>query len=170
MSNVTDSVSAKMSTSKGVIHGYAAQAAVDSANQVLVASDVLGSGSEHAALLPTVAHAQPFMTDDTLITADAGYHSDANVAALRVQNRAALIADTQMRKRDERLAGQDKHMAKADRFGSESVQIDRRESREISFVGNCGNESCDSSWLSPRLGAGRPVYGVIGVGVLKCWR
>ena len=41
--NVTDNDSAKMATSKGVIQGYAAQAAVDSAHQVIVAADVSGS-------------------------------------------------------------------------------------------------------------------------------
>jgi transposase len=44
--NVTDPDSAKMATSKGVIQGYAAQAAVDSAHQVIVAAEVIGSGSE----------------------------------------------------------------------------------------------------------------------------
>jgi transposase len=124
MSNVTDPESAKMSTNKGVIQGYAAQAAVDSSNQVIVATDVLGSGSEHAALLPMVEQAKPFMTEDTMITADAGYHSDANVAALQAQNRPAMIADTQMRKRDERLAGQDKHKAKADPLHNKQSDAD----------------------------------------------
>lgn len=49
--NVTDPDSAKMATSKGVIQGYAAQAAADSASQVLVAADITGSGSEQAMLL-----------------------------------------------------------------------------------------------------------------------
>ena len=38
--NVTDPDSAKMATSKGVIQGYAAQAAVDSAHQIIVAAEV----------------------------------------------------------------------------------------------------------------------------------
>jgi transposase len=52
--NVTDPDSAKMATAKGVIQGYAAQAAVDSAHQVIVAADVIGSGSEQAMLLPMI--------------------------------------------------------------------------------------------------------------------
>jgi hypothetical protein len=52
--NLTDPDSAKMATSKGVIQGYAAQAAVDSAHQVIVAADVIGSGSEQAMLLPMI--------------------------------------------------------------------------------------------------------------------
>jgi hypothetical protein len=113
-SNVTDSDSAKMATSKGVIQGYAAQAAVDSAHQVIVAVDVIGSGSEQSMLFPLIELCKPISNDNTVFTADAGYHSDANVKALMDQGIPAMIADNQMRKRDERLAGQDKHRAKDD--------------------------------------------------------
>ena len=112
--NVTDPESAKMATSKGVIQGYAAQAAVDSAHQVIVAADVIGSGSEQAMLVPMIEQCTPYLQDHTLITADAGYHSDANVQHLRDNNIPALIADNQMRKRDERFAEQGKHKVKPD--------------------------------------------------------
>jgi transposase len=113
-SNVTDNQSAKMATSKGVIQGYSAQAAVDHAHQVIVAADVLGSGSEQAALLPMVALSKPYATSATVITADAGYHSNENVEALHAQNIPAMIADNAMRKRDERLIDQGKHKGKPD--------------------------------------------------------
>jgi transposase len=107
--NVTDPDSAKMATSKGVIQGYAAQAAVDSTNQIIVAADVIGSGSEQAMLLPMVEQAEPMRTERTLITADAGYHSTDNLQALHQDNIPALIADNQMRRRDERFKDQDKY-------------------------------------------------------------
>jgi transposase len=112
--NVTDSQSAKMATNKGVIQGYAAQAAVDSAHQVIVAADVIGSGSEQAMLLPMIEQATPFRTPQTLVTADAGYHSDANVKHLQEHNIPALIADNQMRSRDERFENQEKYKATPD--------------------------------------------------------
>lgn len=112
--NVTDPDSAKMATNKGVIQGYAAQAAVDSAHQIVVAAEVTGSGSEQEMLLPMIEQTQAVRAEHTLITADAGYHSDANVHALMVQGIAALIADNQMRQRDERFNEQDKHKAKND--------------------------------------------------------
>ena len=112
--NVTDSQSAKMATNKGVIQGYAAQAAVDSAHQVIVAADVIGSGSEQAMLLPMIEQSQPYRADNTLITADAGYHSDANVKHLKDNNIAALIADNQMRSRDERFETQEKYKTNPD--------------------------------------------------------
>lgn len=112
--NVTDTQSAKMATNKGVIQGYAAQAAVDSAHQVIVAADVIGSGSEQAMLLPMIEQSQAYRDDRTLFTADAGYHSDANIKQLKDNNIPALVADNQMRSRDERLAEQAKHKGKPD--------------------------------------------------------
>ena len=79
---VTDPESAEMATSKGVIQCYAAQAAVDPSHQIIVAADVIGSGSEQAMLLPMIEQSQPYREEHTLITADAGYHSDANIAKL----------------------------------------------------------------------------------------
>ncbi len=113
-SNVTDPESAKMATSKGVIQGYAAQAAVDSANQIIIAADVIGSGSEQAMLVPMIEQASAYRMAETLVTADAGYHSDANMQYLLDNNIPALIADNQMRSRDERFAEQAKHKAKED--------------------------------------------------------
>lgn len=101
--NVTDPDSAKMATSKGVIQGYAAQAAVDSAHQVIVAAEVTGSGSEQAMLLPMVDKTAAVIEPHTLITADAGYHSDANMQALHERGIPAMVADNGMRQRDERI-------------------------------------------------------------------
>lgn len=113
-SNVTDPDSAKMATSKGVIQGYAAQAAVDAAHQVIVAAEVTGSGSEQAMLLPMIGQARAVAKPATIMTADAGYHSHENMRALHQAGIAALVADGQMRRRDERLAGQQRHRGKPD--------------------------------------------------------
>jgi transposase len=101
--NVTDPDSAKMATSKGVIQGYATQAAVDSAHQLIVAADIIGSGSEQAMLLPMIDKTQGLRDDNTLFTADAGYYSDENIRALHDRRIPALIADNAMRQRDERI-------------------------------------------------------------------
>jgi len=112
--NITDAQSAKMATNKGVIQGYAAQAAVDSTHQIIVAADVIGSGSEQAMLLPMIEQSRPYRDDNTLITADAGYHSDANIQHLKDHSIPALIADNQMRRRDERFENQQKYKANPD--------------------------------------------------------
>jgi len=82
---------------------------VDSAHQVIVAAHAHGSGSEQDALIATVAKTDAVRAPNTLITADAGYHSEANLKALHDQAIPALVADNQMRKRDERFAGQGKY-------------------------------------------------------------
>jgi hypothetical protein len=73
-SNLTDNDSAKMATSKGVIQGYAAIAAVDAKAQIIVAAQAHGSGSAQSALVPLVEATRPLRTEQTLVTADAGSH------------------------------------------------------------------------------------------------
>jgi transposase len=108
-SNRTDNDSAKMATSKGVIQGYCGVAAVDDRHQIIVEAQAHGTGSEQELLLPVVKATASLRSPDTLITADAGYHSEANLTALAAQQIPALIADHQMRKRDERFADQGKY-------------------------------------------------------------
>jgi hypothetical protein len=113
-SNRTDNESAKMATSKGVIQGYTGVAAVDDRHQIIVEAQAHGTGSEQELLLPMIAATAAQRTEQTLITADAGYHSAANIAALAAQETPALIADIGMRQRDERFKGQDKYKALPD--------------------------------------------------------
>ncbi|MEO7885839.1 MAG: IS1182 family transposase [Polaromonas sp.] len=136
--NVTDPDSAKMATSKGVLQGYAAQAAVDSSHQVIIAADVIGSGSEQAMLVPMIEQASAYRTSDTLVTADAGYHSDANIEHLMRKDIPALVADNQMRKRDERFEGQEKYKANPDplydkKAASEPNKAKRFRPKDFSF-------------------------------------
>ena len=134
-SNLTDNESAKMATSKGVIQGYCGVAAVDAKHQIIVEAQAHGTGSEQSLLVPVIKALTPLLVKNaadhdanlttntntnlnkctpTLITADAGYHSEANLAALDAMNVNALIADNGMRGRDERFADQGKHKRKAD--------------------------------------------------------
>jgi transposase len=113
-SNVTDNDSAKMATSKGVIQGYTAVAAVDGEAQIIVAAQAHGSGSEHSVLLPMVSRTEALRTEQTIITADAGYHSEANLQALHDAGVPALVADGLMRRRDERFAAQARYKALPD--------------------------------------------------------
>jgi transposase len=113
-SNRTDNASAKMATDKGVIQGYCGVAVVDAEHRIIVEASAHGTGAEQELLLPVIAACADQRTPDTLITADAGYHSEANLAALAAANIDALIADNQMRQRDERFTEQGKHTDKPD--------------------------------------------------------
>ncbi len=124
-SNVTDNDSAKMATSKGVIQGYTAVAAVDGQAQVIVAAQAHGSGSEQSVLLPMVEKTAALRTDRTLVVADAGYHSEANLQELRAREVPALIADGLMRRRDARFAEQDRYRALPDPLYDKAATGDR---------------------------------------------
>jgi transposase len=111
-SNRTDNESAKMATGKGVIQGYTGVAAVDARHQIIVDAQAHGTGSETELLVPVVTALQAvpdLLTATSLITADAGYHSEANLKHLALLHVNALIADTGMRARDARFATQDRH-------------------------------------------------------------
>jgi transposase len=99
-SNRTDNESATMATSKGVMQGYTGVAAVDATHQIIVEAQAHGTGSEQEVLMPVVAALQPLLAGDTYLTADAGYHSEANLQQLAALKITALIADPDMRKRD----------------------------------------------------------------------
>jgi transposase len=113
-SNLTDNESAKLATEKGVIQGYSGIAVVDAAHQVIIEAQAHGTGSEQEVLLPVLEACAEQRNKNTLITADAGYHSEANLAALAERGIDAVIADPGMRRRDERYAGQAKHKAQPD--------------------------------------------------------
>ena len=125
-SNRTDNESAKMATDKGVIQGYCGVAVVDSAHQVIIEAQAHGTGAEQALLIPVLDACAAQRSADTLITADAGYHSEANLAALHERGIDALIADGQMRQRDDRLAGQAVHRAEADPLHDKSGKAKAR--------------------------------------------
>ncbi len=108
-SNRTDNESAKMATGKGVIQGYTGVAAVDAKHQIICVAEAHGTGSEHELLVPIVTALAPVLAPHSLVTADAGYHSEANLTALEQRGVDALIADSELRRRDERFATQAAH-------------------------------------------------------------
>lgn len=117
-SNITDSESAKMKTSKGVIQGYIGVTTVDRKNQVIVSAEAFGQGQEHDLLGPmieetrrnfqAIGHKQDVFQDAQL-AADSGYHSEKNMEMVFSEEIDAYIADTQFRKRDPRFAEYDRY-------------------------------------------------------------
>jgi hypothetical protein len=117
-SNITDPHSAKMKTAHGVLQGYTGVAAVDAKHHVIVHAQAFGEGQEHDLLKPMVDavretfHTIQGETDifrQTRLTADAGYHTEANMQYVFDAHIDAYIADKQMRQRDPRFAGADRH-------------------------------------------------------------
>ncbi|MBU1725610.1 MAG: transposase [Gammaproteobacteria bacterium] len=120
LSNRTDNESAKMATSKGVVQGYTGVAAVDSQHQIIIEAQAHGTGSEQELLMPVVNATAPLRTPETVITADNGYHSEANLKALAEAGIDAYIPDKDYRQRDERYADQSVHQQKPDPLWNKS--------------------------------------------------
>jgi transposase len=91
--NFTDPESRIMKTKDGFIQGYNAQAAVDAKAQVIVAHDLDAQQSDQHQLTPLVDAVTANMgKKPEQISADAGYCSDANLAALEQRGIDAYIA------------------------------------------------------------------------------
>src|SRR5205814_65961 len=92
-SNRTDNESAKMATGKGVIQGYTGVAVVDEKHQIIVNAQAHGIGQEQELLVHVVEAVQSMRAEATVITADAGYHSEANLKQLAEQGIDAYLPD-----------------------------------------------------------------------------
>ena len=66
----TDSDGARLASVKGVAQGYCPVASVDGRQQIIVEAKARGTGSQQAPLVEAIG---PQLTDDSSITADAGY-------------------------------------------------------------------------------------------------
>jgi transposase len=117
-SNITDNDSAKMKTSHGVIQGYDGVAVVDGKHQVIVHAEAFGAAQEHDLLIPMIEGARENFEaignkkdvfEKAKLTADSGFHTEANMKEVMGQGIDAYIADTQFRKRDPRFSDVDKY-------------------------------------------------------------
>jgi len=117
-SNVTDNDSAKMKSSNGVIQGYDGVASVDSKHQVVVHAEAFGKAQEHDLLEPMIEgtreNFQAINSNDnvfekTKLTADAGFHTEANMKMLAKENIDGYVADILFRKRDPRFVDRDRY-------------------------------------------------------------
>ncbi|HEY0105699.1 MAG TPA: IS1182 family transposase [Rhizomicrobium sp.] len=91
--NFTDAESRIQKTKDGFIQGYNAQAAVDHANQIIVACDVGPSSADNPQLIPMVEQIIANMgAVPNEVSADAGYSAEANLAALEARGIDAYVA------------------------------------------------------------------------------
>jgi len=127
-SNITDNESAKMKTSHGVIQGYDGVAVVDGKHQVIVHAEVFGVAQEHELLLPMIEGTKENFEaignkkdvfKEAKLTADSGFHTEANMREVMGQGIDAYIADTQFRKRDPRFSEVDRYK---ERFRKERAE------------------------------------------------
>ena len=117
-SNITDNESAKMKISNGVIQGYDGVAAVDSKHQIIVHAEAFGKAQEHGLLEPMIEGTRENFEaigsdkdvfDKAKLTADAGFHTEANMKMLAVEGIDGYVADILFRKRDPRFVDRDRY-------------------------------------------------------------
>ena len=91
--NFTDPDSRVLLTKEGYIQGYNAQAAVDGAAQIIIAHQLTPSMSDQDQLVPLIDAAKDNLgRQPKQVSADAGYCSEANLAALAARKIAAYLA------------------------------------------------------------------------------
>jgi hypothetical protein len=110
--NLTDDESAILVTSRGTYQGYNGQALVDSKHQVIVHGEAFGRGQDVEHVSPMIRGAKKNMGKlghggdyfrNTVLMADADYHSPANLKACEDEGLDAYIPDKRFRRRDPRL-------------------------------------------------------------------
>lgn len=108
-SNITDNDSTKMTTAtRGTIQGFNCQAVSDQQHQIVVAAEAFGVGQDQSTLKPMIESirknlGKDILTKDTLVTADTGYSSEANMKYLFEEGINAVVPDTHFRQRDKRI-------------------------------------------------------------------
>jgi transposase len=91
--NFTDPESRVLLTKDGYIQGYNAQAAVDGAHQIIVSQDVTPSMSDQAQLVPLIDGIETSLgRKPEEASADSGYLSETNLAALDARGIAGYVA------------------------------------------------------------------------------
>lgn len=144
-SNLTDNESAKMKTSHGVVQGYTGVAAVDAKHQVIVHAEAYGVAQEHELLLPMVAGVEQYFGEavwkQAKVTADAGYHTEANLEQLHEMKLDAYVADNRMRRRDPRFIDTEKYRVRHKQDKQQYVGMDKTFSNR-DFHYDAANQTC----------------------------
>lgn len=99
--NLADPQAVLIKGAHGYVVGYNAQAAVDGKAHVIVGAAVVAQADDHDALVPMVQEIQENtgrLAEAT--TADSGYHSAANLAALADEDTDLYMADPNMKRRE----------------------------------------------------------------------
>jgi transposase len=122
-SNITDNETAKMHSEHGMVQGFNAGAAVDEKHQVIVHAEAFSEGNDTTLLKPMIDGVRENFKQigekdvftKVKVTADSGFHSEANIQFLDEEGIDAYVADNQFRKRDPRFANAQKHKVSIER-------------------------------------------------------
>jgi transposase len=111
--NFTDPDSRIQPTRDGFMQGYNAQAAVDAESQVIVAQRLVAGPADHPGLVPLVDQVRDrFGRHPREVSADAGFCTEANLAAMTERRVAAYIPPGRARHGEASAAGRRRLKAK----------------------------------------------------------
>jgi len=173
-SNITDPDSAKMSTAHGVIQGYNGVAVVDGKHQIVVTAQAHGEGQQAHLLAPiiettrTQCQAAGIAEDvfqNTKLTADAGYSSQASVQYTQENDIDAYIADRNHRQRDPAFADADRYKTRSreDKRRRAGRNAERFTSRDFDYDDKHRTCRCPAGHALYRNGNHIDVNGYLGV-------
>lgn len=154
-SHLIDNESAKMPSSHGVIQGYNGIAAVDGKHQIVVGAQAVGDGSEQETLKPMIEEVEENFNSlgkeeiykEAKITADSGFHNEANMKMLREKEIDAYVADHQFRKRDPRFESADRHKKPIDKYKGKKNQRKYFSPEDFELDTNTGKLLCPAGKL-----------------------
>ena len=134
--NVTDPESAHMKGAHSAhIQGYNGIGIADSANQIIVSAEVIGSGPESGCLPKMLDSLEDNMKKVTgkenplegaLLEGDTGFFSEDNLQEADKRNIEVLIPDQQFRQRDPVFADRDEKEATKKKFTIEDFEYDEK--------------------------------------------
>ena len=159
-SNITDNESGRILGSHGYIQGYNGIAMADSANQVIICADVIGSASESTKLPKMLGLLEDNMKkvtgkkkplENAIVEADTGYFSEENLSEAIKRNIEVLIPDNQFRKRDSHFDGT-KGRKEKKRFSIEDFNYDKKTD---CFTCPAGKTLAHSSRITLRKNTGK---------------
>ncbi len=115
--SMTDSDSAKLVSSHGVIQGYNGVAAVDAKHQVIVGAEAFGKGNDAELLEPMVKQVEETFLDlgekdiysKAKVVADSGFHTEDSMKMLFDREIDAYVPDKLFRKRDSSFETAQRH-------------------------------------------------------------
>ena len=116
--NITDNESARIKGPHGYIQGYNGISIADSGNQIVISTEVIGSGAEGGCFPQMLDNLETNMKTvtkkkhplkDAIVLGDTGYFSEDNLQEARKRDIEVLIPDPQFRRRDPSFDNREKY-------------------------------------------------------------
>ena len=150
--NVTDPESANIKSSHGYIQGYNGIGISDSANQIIVCAEAIGSGPENGCFPKVLDKLEENMKKvsgkkkplrKSLLEGDTGFFSEENLQEAKKRKIEVLIPDQQFRQRDPVFGEREEKKSKNKKYTIEDFAYDKNDNsykcpgeKTLKYIGN----------------------------------